>query len=48
LTVSTDASSGFDARFKEKTFNLVPGFEAFPFMVVLPPGKQARIRLQAS
>jgi hypothetical protein len=48
LTVSTDASSGFDASFKEKTFNLVPGFEAFPFIVVLAAGKQARIRLQAN
>jgi len=46
LTVSTDASSGFDASFKEKTFNLVPGFEAFPFIVTLPAGKEARIRLQ--
>ena len=47
LTVITDAAAGFDASFKEKTFNLVPGFEAFPFAVTLPPGKQARIRLQA-
>ena len=47
LTVTTDAASGFDASFKEKTFNLVPGFEAFPFIVALPQGKQARIRLQA-
>jgi hypothetical protein len=48
LTVTTDATSGFDAGFKEKTFNLVPGFEAFPFIVALPPGTQARIRLQTS
>ena len=48
LLVSTDAAAGFDASFKEKTFNLVPGFEAFPFSVTLPPGKQARIRLQTS
>ncbi len=48
LTVSTDAVGGFDASYKEKTFNLVPGFEAFPFTVVLAAGKQARIRLQAS
>jgi len=45
LTVTTDAPSGFDTSFKEKTFNLVPGFEAFPFMVALTAGKQARIRL---
>ena len=48
LTVSTDVVAGFDASFKEKTFNLVPGFEAFPFSVALPAGKQARIRLQVS
>jgi len=48
LTVTTDAPSGFDKSFKEKTFNLVPGFEAFPFMVALAAGKEARIRLQAS
>jgi hypothetical protein len=47
LTVSTDASSGFEASFKEKTFNLVPGFEAFPFTVVLAAGGKVRIRLQA-
>ncbi len=47
LIVTTDAAAGFDASFKEKTFNLVPGFEAFPFSVTLPQGKQARIRLQA-
>jgi hypothetical protein len=47
LTVSIDASYGFDASFKEKTFNLVPGFEAFPFNVVLAAGKEARIRLKA-
>jgi len=48
LTVTTDASSGFDVSFKEKTFNLVPGFEAFPITVVLAAGKPARIRLQVS
>jgi len=48
LLVGTDAAGGFDPSFKEKTFNLVPGFEAFPFTVALEPGKQAHIRLQAS
>jgi hypothetical protein len=47
LTVTADAPSAFDASFKEKTFNLVPGFEAFPLIVTLPPGKPARIRLQS-
>ncbi|HKN21261.1 MAG TPA: hypothetical protein VJX73_07590 [Terracidiphilus sp.] len=48
LTISTDAPSGFDASFKQKTFNLVPGFEAFPFSVVLTAQKESHIRLQAS
>jgi hypothetical protein len=47
-TVSTDAAAGFDASFKEKTFNLVPGFEAFPFTVALTAQNKTRIRLQAS
>ena len=46
LTVSTDAAAGFEASFKTKTFNLVPGFEAFPFTVALAAGEQAHIRLQ--
>ena len=48
LTVHTDAAAGFDAAFKEKTFNLVPGFEAFPLTVTMAAGKEVRIRLQAS
>jgi hypothetical protein len=48
LTASTDAAGGFDAGFKEKTFNLVPGFEAVPLSVSLAPGRDVRIRLQAS
>ncbi len=48
LVVSTDTSAGFDASFREKTFNLVPGFEAFPFIVKLTAEKEARIRLRAS
>jgi hypothetical protein len=49
MTVSTDAAAGFDATsLKQKTFNLVPGFEAFQFVVVLLPGKESCIRLQAS
>jgi hypothetical protein len=48
LTASTDAAGGFDPGFKEKTFNLVPGFEAVPLSVLLAPGREVRIRLQAS
>ena len=48
LTATTDAAGGFDAGFAEKTFNLVPGFEAVPLAVSLAPGRDVRIRLQAS
>lgn len=46
ITVRTDAAGGFDASYQEKTFNLVPGFEAFPFMATMAAGKETRIRLQ--
>ena len=46
VTASTDATSGFDAAaLKEKTFNLVPGFEAVPLTVAIDPGKEVRVRL---
>ncbi len=48
LTVSTDAEGGFDiAAIQEKTFNLVPGFEAVPLIVGIEPGKEARVQLRA-
>jgi hypothetical protein len=46
ITVRTDAAGGFDPSFQEKTFNLVPGFEAFPFTATMAAGKETRIRLQ--
>ncbi|MDE3150213.1 MAG: hypothetical protein KGL37_12155, partial [Acidobacteriota bacterium] len=48
LTVRTDAAEGFEAVPKERTFNLVPGFEAVPLAVVLQPGKEVRVRLEAA
>lgn len=48
LTVSTDAAQGFKAVPKERTFNLVPGFEAIPLQVALQPGEEVRVRLQAT
>ncbi len=48
LTATTDAAGGFGAGFTEKTFNLVPGFEAVPLSVSFAPGRDVRIRLQAS
>jgi hypothetical protein len=48
LIVTTDAADGFDsAAIKEKTFNLVPGFEAVPLTVAVPPGKMVRVQLRA-
>jgi len=47
VTVHTDSVGGFDAAYHEKTFNLVPGFEAFPFTVVMAAGKETRILLRA-
>ncbi len=46
LTVSTDAAQGFETVPKERTFNLVPGFEAIPLAVVLVSGKETRVRLK--
>jgi len=46
IIMHTDAADGFDAQFHEKTFNLVPGFEAFPFIAAMKAGKETRIRLQ--
>ena len=35
LTVSTDSARGFETVPTERTFNLVPGFEAIPLAVAL-------------
>jgi hypothetical protein len=48
LTVSTDAPGGFEAIPEERTFNLVPGFEAAPLEVVLLLEKEVRFRLQGN
>jgi hypothetical protein len=48
VTVHTDAADGFDAAFNEKTFNLVPGFAAFPFAATMAEGKETRVGLIAS
>jgi hypothetical protein len=48
LTVSTDATEGFEDVAKERTFNLVPGFEAIPLAVVLQVGKETRVRIEGA
>jgi hypothetical protein len=48
LTINTDAAAGFEPVPKERTFNLVPGFECIPLSVELEPGKETRIRIDAA
>jgi hypothetical protein len=45
LVVRTDAPQGFEALPKERTFNLVPGFECVPLAVTLQPGREVRVEL---
>jgi len=45
LIVSTDALHGFEKVPSERTFNLVPGFEAIPLVVVLEPGRDTRVKI---
>jgi hypothetical protein len=47
ITIHTDAANGFDPVPKERTFNLVPGFECLVLAVTIPVGKEVRIRLEA-
>lgn len=47
LIVRTDALQGFNAVPQERTFNLVPGFECVPLAMMMQPGKEIRIQLQA-
>ncbi len=48
LTLHTDAPAGFEPIPTERTFNLVPGFEAVPLAITLEPGKEVRVRLEAT
>jgi hypothetical protein len=48
LVVRTDAAQGFETGPKERTFNLVPGFECLALAVTLPPGQEVRLQLEAS
>lgn len=46
LIVTTNAAGGFDAVPGERTFNLVPGFEAVPLFVTMQPGKEVRVEIE--
>jgi hypothetical protein len=47
LLVRTDAADGFEPLAKERTFNLVPGFECVPVTVTMQPGQVVRVELRA-
>jgi hypothetical protein len=48
LTIRTDAPAGFAPIAAERTFNLVPGFEAIPLAIVLDSGKEVHVHLEAA
>jgi hypothetical protein len=48
LTVSTNAPQGFDPIPKERTFNLVPGFEAIPLTILMQPNQPIQIHLEVT
>jgi hypothetical protein len=45
LRVDTDAVEGFESVPQDRTFNLVPGFEAIPLSIVLKAGKEVRVKI---
>jgi hypothetical protein len=48
LTIRTHASQGFDPIAKERTFNLVPGFECVPLAITMQPAERLTIHFEAS
>jgi hypothetical protein len=48
VMVRTDATNGFESVPKERTFNLVPGFEAVPLVVVFEERKETRVRIEVA
>jgi hypothetical protein len=46
LTVRAQGGSGFETVPKERTFNLVPGFECVPLEVRIKPGDEVRVRFE--
>jgi hypothetical protein len=47
LIIRTNAQ-GFEAIRKERTFNLVPGFECVPITIAMQSGREIKIHLEAS
>jgi hypothetical protein len=48
LIIRTDAQQGFQAIPKERTFNLVPGFECVPLQIAMQPGHVIKIYMETS
>lgn len=48
LTLRTDAAGGFEPLPRERTFNLVPGFECLPVVVAMRAGQRISIEMEAS
>jgi hypothetical protein len=48
LVVRTDAARGFEAAPKDRTFNLVPGFECVALAVGMELGKEVRIQVEVA
>jgi hypothetical protein len=46
LSVTTNTKQGFAQLPKERTFNLIPGFECLPLSVTMQPGEKVQVRLQ--
>jgi hypothetical protein len=47
LLIRTDSARGFEALPEQRTFNLVPGFEAVPLVIAMSTGDPVRIELWA-
>lgn len=48
LTLSLNTGHRFQAVPRERTFNLVPGFEAAPLIVAMLPGKEMHLKIEAA
>ncbi len=46
LTLTSHPGANFETLASDRTFNLVPGFEAIPLSVVLEPGKAVRVWIE--
>jgi hypothetical protein len=47
LLVRVEGAAGFEPAPKERTFNLVPGFECVPLAVTLMGGREVRVQISA-